>query len=62
MSSTHISTTIETIDLPFGKVPPVAVMLGYREIDDTPSPDEMDMAFNMLDAMLKDLPLDRWEH
>jgi hypothetical protein len=56
------STIIETIALPFGKVPPVAVMFGYQGLVGTPSLDEMDVAFNMLDALLKDLPIDQWEH
>ena len=67
MSSTiasHASTSQPTAILrrPFGKVPDVTVQIGFAAGLDEPTPSEMTLAFQMLDALLHETPFDRWEH
>lgn len=61
MSSTSSSTqVVEKFWVPFGKAPAM-ISMTYREPDNTPDPEEMTLGFNMLDALLRDLPFDQWE-
>lgn len=52
----------EIIPLPFGKVPEVTLAVAYRELADLPSSDELNLAFQMLDALLLTTPFDQWEN
>jgi hypothetical protein len=62
MSSTALSAlTTETFSAPFGKVPTLICMT-YRKPGNTPNQGEMKLGFDMLDALLKDLPFEQWEH
>ena len=47
---------------PFGKVPDVTVRIDFSAGLDEPTPLEMTLAFQMLDALLHETPFDRWEH
>jgi hypothetical protein len=61
MSSPTLSSLVaETFAAPFGKVPAVLNMT-YHLTGDTLDQSEVTLEFEMLDALLKNLPFEQWE-
>lgn len=60
-TSTQVLTT-ETFSALFGKVPGITVSMTYHTTGNTPDRNEMQLGSDMLDALLKDLPFEQWEH
>lgn len=69
MSSTSVSAAAPTrpaadiLEMSFGKSPSVSLQVQYHEFDASqPGPAELDLAFQMLDALLLTTPFDQWEN
>ena len=55
------TTHHETISLPFGGTPAVSLEVTYRDFQDTPSLEELNLASQMLDSLLMSVPFEQWE-
>lgn len=57
------SAFVETISLPFGKVPDVSIQISHSlRLDGPPGAAEQMLMFELLDELLRTTPLNQWEH
>jgi hypothetical protein len=58
------SSSSEILPTLFGKVPDLSLQITYADALEAPqpSPAELTLAFQMLDALLLATPFDQWEH
>lgn len=68
MSSTSVSAAptrpaADILEISFGKSPAVSLQVQYHEFDASqPGSAELELAFQMLDALLLTTPFDQWEN
>jgi hypothetical protein len=58
------SSLSEILPAPFGKVPDLSLQITYADALEAhePSPAELKLAFQMLDALLLAAPFEEWDH